>query len=342
MCLKLDELASVSSLKTGFSQGSVMENTESQVINDLKELRKWVEADPETSRAIRKLEDRSIFRSIIAVGTGYLGFSLALYLIFVGHWAGILAAVLIIGNRLQSFENLLHEAGHGNLARSQKVNDWIAEYLIALPILKSFPLYKPMHLRHHRYLGDPEKDPDFIPSPKPGEPAMAIFMRKFGSRLFIRHALIGEILRCSWLARFKLVAFWGVVGGILFALTDGMTVLKCLAWWTVARLTVYHFLMVFQEISDHQGLDPGGVFSFSRNAPLDFLAPVFHPHYSGLHLTHHLRPKVPFYNLPEADLIFLSHPKYAEAARCETYLTGENSVVQSWRGKQLKPTEDGS
>ncbi|NNE91226.1 MAG: fatty acid desaturase family protein [Verrucomicrobiales bacterium] len=312
--------------------------TNTQVVDDLKEIRAWVAADPEVEARVKALEERNLWRTALAVGAGYVGFALSFYLIIsVDTWWANLLAVIIIGNRLQSFENLLHEAGHGNLANSRKLNDWIADYLLAIPIFKSFPLYRPMHLAHHNHLGDPEQDPDYIGPPKPGESSVSIFLKKFFSRIFIRHALIGEIIRCSWLARLKILVVFSAVGGLLWFLTDGRTVLEVAMWWWVARLTVYHLLMVFQELSDHQGLDPGGIFSFSRNAPLGFMAHVFHPHNSGLHLLHHLRPKIPFFNLPKADRIFLELPRYEEATRCKSYLFGLESVVKSWQRNDQNP-----
>ncbi len=294
-------------------------------------MKAWLGSVPEIEAKVRDLEKRNLRKSLTAILTGYAGFALAVYLVTLNHWAAYLIAICIIGNRLQSFENLLHEAGHGNLAKSAKLNDFMAEYLIALPIMKSFPLYRPTHLGHHKYLGSPETDPDYIPPTKPGESSVRIFANKLFSRVFLRHSLIGEWLRCSPLARFKIVGYFALFGAIVWWATGLQTLLTVWLVWMIARLTVYNFLMVFQELSDHQGLEPGGIYSFSRNAPLNLWAPVFHPHNSGLHLLHHLKPKIPFFNLPEADKLFLQWPRYVQATRCPTYLVGDESVVESWK-----------
>lgn len=57
-----------------------------------------------------------------------------------------------------SLSNGLHEAIHNNFGNKQI--DFIAEIILAFPIGFSFG-YRDIHIKHHRYLGDPKLDPDY-------------------------------------------------------------------------------------------------------------------------------------------------------------------------------------
>lgn len=69
-------------------------------------------------------------------------------------------AVFIIANRILTLSLLAHEALHGNLHTNQAINDWIGNYLCALPTFVSFSRYRRLHFLHHRAVGRHHWDPD--------------------------------------------------------------------------------------------------------------------------------------------------------------------------------------
>ena len=106
--------------------------------------------------------------------------------LLVGHcWAVIALAVIagvlipwliplcimIVGTRQLGLAILMHEAAHGGLSRSNRLNDFLGHWLCAVPIGASLKAYRPYHLTHHRFAQQAE-DPDLMLSaPFPVSPA---------------------------------------------------------------------------------------------------------------------------------------------------------------------------
>ena len=79
--------------------------------------------------------------------------------------------VMIVGTRQLGLAILMHEAAHGGLSRNARLNDFLGHWLCAVPIGASLKAYRPYHLRHHRFVQQPE-DPDrMLSAPFPVMPA---------------------------------------------------------------------------------------------------------------------------------------------------------------------------
>jgi fatty acid desaturase len=61
---------------------------------------------------------------------------------------------LFIGFWLQSLSNFGHEAAHYNLARSRRLNDRAADWLVWPLFSQTVKNYRKLHWEHHRHLGD--------------------------------------------------------------------------------------------------------------------------------------------------------------------------------------------
>ncbi|HEX7792631.1 MAG TPA: fatty acid desaturase family protein, partial [Afipia sp.] len=70
-----------------------------------------------------------------------------------------LVAVMIVGTRQLGLAILMHEAAHGGLHTSQKINAFVGEWLCAVPVGASLEGYRAYHLKHHKFTQQPE-DPD--------------------------------------------------------------------------------------------------------------------------------------------------------------------------------------
>lgn len=83
----------------------------------------------------------------------------------------IVLAIPIIGARQLGLAILMHEAAHGGLAKSTRLNDFLGQWLCAAPVGAQLKAYRPYHLSHHKYAQQAE-DPDLILSkPFPVSPA---------------------------------------------------------------------------------------------------------------------------------------------------------------------------
>jgi fatty acid desaturase len=69
-------------------------------------------------------------------------------------------AVLVIANRMFALSLLCHEGIHGNLAENYQLNQFLARWLCAFPVVASFSRYRRFHLLHHGAVGHPKHDPD--------------------------------------------------------------------------------------------------------------------------------------------------------------------------------------
>jgi fatty acid desaturase len=102
--------------------------------------------------------------------------------------------------------------------------------------------------------------------------------------------------------------------------------------WLLARATSFHLITTLREMCDHHGLQPGGVFTFTRDVVGHrLLRAVIHPRHNGYHLTHHLLPAVPYYRLPQAHALLRDLPIVRSRGHvCDAYLVGAGAVVRAW------------
>ena len=108
---------------------------------------------------IRKKNDlRNIFALLFDWGLMVLG----LYVFY--YYPSILtflASVVVIGSRQFALAVLAHDGAHNLLFSNHKINDFISQWFCAYPIFQDNRVYRPYHLKHHRFT-ETEEDPDLI------------------------------------------------------------------------------------------------------------------------------------------------------------------------------------
>ena len=70
-----------------------------------------------------------------------------------------LLAVMVVGARQLGLAILMHEAAHGGLHANQAINEWVGQWLCAVPVGADLASYRSYHLQHHKFTQQPE-DPD--------------------------------------------------------------------------------------------------------------------------------------------------------------------------------------
>lgn len=71
-----------------------------------------------------------------------------------GAWSiFIVAGALFFGFTLAFLNLFMHEATHNNLAKSSKVNDWLADWTIGIFFGQSIQAYRTVHFGHHQHHG---------------------------------------------------------------------------------------------------------------------------------------------------------------------------------------------
>src|SRR3981189_461598 len=70
-----------------------------------------------------------------------------------------LIAVTVVGARQLGLAILMHEAAHGGLHANRAINEWVGQWLCAVPVGADLASYRSYHLQHHKFTQQPE-DPD--------------------------------------------------------------------------------------------------------------------------------------------------------------------------------------
>lgn len=231
-----------------------------------------------------------------------------------------LAAVMVVGGRQLGLAILMHDAAHGVLFRRKRLNDWVGQWLCAYPVVTDLLLYRPYHLRHHRFTQQAE-DPDLVLSaPFPT------------TRASLRRKILRDLSGRTGYQRRKaqLIEAWGErglpwhlrlarledrLGGALLvnaALFVALTLLG--RWWLypllwlAPLLTWYQLVSRIRNIAEHAVVpDDDDPLLNTRTTLADPLTRLLlAPYWVNYHLEHHLFPFVPCWRLQRVHRLLLA------------------------------------
>lgn len=278
---------------------------------------------PEITRRLNELSKTDNWHSLMGLATDFSVVTLSAWLSFECHYF-YPVALMIIGARQRGLATIMHDAAHGRAATSRTLNRIIGRYLTAFLIFQSFNAYKVSHVQqHHPYLGDTQKDPDFLFYQDIG-----LYELDSKKTFFVEHVLATILLfnapqyiaylfrhRFGSLMQYKrealsMLVFWLMIIAVAAALDLlGALVL----FWIVPYLTAFMVIGRFIEIAEHYpllGRSEEGL-ELSRNR---FSHPVegffLSVHQENFHLVHHLRPGIPWWQMKHAHTVMLEDPNY--------------------------------
>lgn len=267
-----------------------------------------------------------------------------------------IAAVMIIGGRQLGLAILMHDAAHGLLFRTRRFNEFAGQWLCAYPVGTDLNLYRPYHLKHHRFTQQ-ENDPDLVLSaPFP--------ITRQSLRRKVQRDLLGQTgyqrrkmqwneawgpAGLSWAERRERLNKAGITGAaitnlvLLLALTAAGYWWLYPALWLLPMLTWYQLVSRIRNIAEHAVVpdndDPLRNTRTTHAGP--FLRLVLAPYWVNYHLEHHLLLSVSCWRLPQAHrmLMLKGHgPKmevrgsYAEVLRMAV-----SAVSDGPRGGAARP-----
>ena len=264
----------------------------------------------------------------------------AYYCSFPGVLSFVVGWIVISGRHL-ALAILMHEGAHRLLFRNKRLNDWVASWFTAYPIMLSVHVYRTIHLQHHKATWT-DADPDRgLAKPFP------ITKRSFARKV------VRDLSGLTGLSRYRLIArlsaglspqgsglsgssLWQAVTRFVsvqygFLITNLVLLLGLslaghpeaflLLWWLPA-LTGYSLVLRIRSIAEHAVIsDPSDELNQTRTTLAPFwLRFLIAPHNVNYHLEHHLFMFIPQYNLPKAHRLLARAGVLSRAEVAKSYL----------------------
>lgn len=247
------------------------------------------------------------------------GWATVVYLGFVGLLpipaAGVAAAFLAYW----AFTPV-HDATHRSLSKNKILNDGLG-WLCGVPLLSPFSAFRYMHLTHHKYTNDPERDPDYWSG---GGHKWTLLLRWL-TQDFHYYYIALKVTRQQSLG--WVVATWtgtiAINAPVIYLLVQGYVLETVCLILVPTRIAVAFLAATFDWLphDPHEVESRSDRFRATSILIDPWLTPLFL--FQNYHLIHHLYPAVPFY-------------RYAQVWRLEKERLIEKgarvrSIVPSWR-----------
>ena len=211
---------------------------------------------------------------------------------------------------------LQHEGSHFLLVPNRRWNDLFTNFFCSFPLLSSVGQYRYFHADHHRYLGEPLRDPEigfyqeqghyFKPQTKiqffrlllkdaSGFHYFGYFFSYY--RYVLQEASAGRIPRMASQTKMALFVF----GLSLLFLANKFGAIY-FYYWLAPQATVFFLLTKLAGYAEHTG-KPGPIFESTYAHRFHFWSRLLvYPLNSDLHLEHHLAPQLPWFSLRRVSL----------------------------------------
>jgi fatty acid desaturase len=272
----------------------------------------------------RHLTSRSSLRGLWLVchAWGLIAASVALVALWPNPLTWLIA-VMIVGTRQLGLAILMHEAAHGGLHANKAINEWIGQWLCAVPVGADLASYRAYHLQHHKFTQQPE-DPDLslsAPFPISKDSYRRKAIRDLTGQTFIKQRLPlllalfkradtdADVTHDSFVSsgREKTLRFLAVNALLFVAFWLAGAGVWYFGVWLVAMATWLSFVTRIRNIAEHActstGEDP---FSHARTTlanPVERL--LIAPYWVNYHAEHHLFMYLPCYRLPDTHRLLL-------------------------------------
>lgn len=259
---------------------------------------------------VKDFSSKSNDKATLLVANNWLIIFLAFFFVSIfPNVLTVLMAVFLIGGRQLGLAILMHEAGHGILFETDKLNNRIGQWLCAYPMLADVHAYAATHRQHHRLAGS-DKDPD-LPNYQSYPVEKASFRRKIirdltgqtGIKL-LSGILLSSNDRMLSTEQTKTHLLGGLLANavLAFIAINLFSIWIYLIWW-LAYLTTYPLFARLRQVAEHGSVedlyDPDPR-KHTRTTVPNILEQLFVcPNNVNYHCEHHFIPTVPCYRLKE-------------------------------------------
>src|SRR5690554_6934725 len=211
---------------------------------------------------------------------------------------------LLISTRMNAFYSLAHEACHYQISKNKKLNDLIANLLLAWPIFIDIKKMRKLHFAHHKYL-QTEKDPeiahlkyDEFQFPLQKKKIFSIFFKDLIGYNFLSYKLRGGVI-VDFNNPHRLL-YYVLMLAMLFYF---QLVIPFILLWILPYIGPFQLLNRIRLYSEHFNL-PEGKIQIRTLHLSKWKAFFLVPYGLGYHAEHHFYPAVPFYNLRKLHIKF--------------------------------------
>ena len=263
------------------------------------------------------------WHGLIAVCYDYFIIAFAILIFHFQPWC-YLISVILIGSRQRALGALSHESVHQRVAKSRKLNYFIGTFLTGYLLIQEHYTYQNTHIKkHHVYLGDAEKDPDYryhIDEKLYEFHERTSFLKRFILKPFLLLKTVSylwPLIRYRMMPRKKHLKYFLIMYtylAIILAVFYQFHLMKYLMLlWIVPLLTSAAIIGWFNEIAEHYPLvgKHNVDLYMTRNRFSHWLEDfIFNTHDENYHLVHHLIPSIPFWNLKNAHKILCLDIEY--------------------------------
>lgn len=283
-----------------------------------------------TPQEWKPFQMRSAWVGPLLVGHCWAVIALAVFAGVLMPWL-IPLCIMVVGTRQLGLAILMHEAAHGGLSRSNRLNDFLGHWLCAVPIGASLKAYRPYHLTHHRFAQQAE-DPDLMLSaPFPVSPASLRrkLIRDLTGQTFFKQRVLLPLAqaRSSGPRDGGAHDYEAIVTGrsVLPFLAFNAVLQTCFVaagvWWAFFLLwllpmaTWFPMVTRLRNIAEHACVEGSSTdpFRAARTTRANLWERAFiAPYWVNFHAEHHLFMHVPCWKLPRLHRAIHTKPQ-AEA-----------------------------
>lgn len=225
------------------------------------------------------------------------------------HPLTYMLAIIVIGSRQLGIAILMHDAAHGILFKSKRVNSFVGTYLLAYPVGTDLKGYRKYHLKHHA-LTQTHEDPDLALS-APFPVSRGSLMRKAlrdlsgltGLKLRAQQILLlGKNDKNRAFSNGSVVGFFGAQT-VLLAIFTALGIWPLFfALWLLPLLTWFQWVLRVRNIAEHAMTShDDNPLTHARTTQASWLErAIIAPYYVNYHVEHHAFMYVPCFNLRKA------------------------------------------
>ena len=281
-----------------------------------------------TTEINKKLQHLSLsdnWHSLVAVSCDFF---IIFGAIFLGKilWVFYPFSILVIASRQRGLASILHDAVHNRAAKWRSLNNFIGRYLSGYLIFQSFKAYRKSHVvLHHGFLGDYRKDPDYQFYIELGLYNNLSRKKFFWNYVISPLILLKTITYLRYLLKYRTESFAKNPKELIIMITYWLSIIFFIyflgysvdffLYWIIPYFTVFPVIGYIVEVAEHYPLvgSNSQIIYSARNRFSYWIESLFLSiHNENYHLTHHLRPGIPFWNMRKAHKIMLQDKIYRE------------------------------